>query len=137
MTKYLKQKKRRGIQYYERCLEIFIESELDEEASSDFVLILGGITSPKDMKELITHKMNSSSETDDRLLRKKLNLVDKIYCTLYKFSFSKFSRLAKYPAMHHLLIHFSNKNLNLLSDDERIGLRIFINKWKKYEDLNN
>ena len=130
-TKYMKQKKRRGIEYYERCLETYIQSELNEDVSRELVFVLGSIASPVDMKELITHKQRTQPEGDQELLKNELRRIDEIYEILYKFSFAKFTSLAKSPEFFKIISNFQHAQESSLKSDEIIGVKILLKAWQR------
>ena len=112
---YKRQKKLWGVEIYENYLKYFIENEFQEKATNEFIFILGCITSPSDMKELIVHKINTQSEDDDEL-HEKLAIANKMHQVLLNFSIAKFKSLARCPEFFKIISNFQLKVGSLTSD---------------------
>ena len=67
-TKYLKNKQKRGVLFYEACLKQYIQSKFNKEPTDDFVLTLGGFACWKEMKRLI---LNKSSKDITKIEKKE------------------------------------------------------------------
>ena len=127
-TNYIKQKRKIGIEYYEDCLKTYIQSKFNEESTDNFVLILGSIAFSKDMKNLLQYKSNNASKAYKKIIQQKLKMVNQIKDILYKFSFSRYCKLAKSPEMYKIMTYFySNKERSLIQDEE-IGFEFLIDE---------
>ena len=92
------------------------------------MLTLGSIACSNDMKDMISHKSLLQMKTAQRQEKMQLNIVNQIYDTLYKFSLSKFSNLARRPEILNIMSYFVARFENSLTEDEKIGVQILINE---------
>ena len=132
ITMYNEQKKNKGDDYYEKCLRIYIEIVFQEQATPEFVFILGSFISSKDMKNLIDNKSNSSFID---FIKKDYNIteVNKIYNTLYKFRLQNLEAFLRKECAQKLMHYFYKSEIKNLKEDELIGLQIVIDKIKIIE----
>ena len=129
-TKYIRLKKRRGIQSFEEWLNLYIKNKLNEKPNDHLVLVLGSIACSSDMKDFISRKPHQESKASLKRISNQLSIVELIYNTLYKFSFSKFKSLAKRPEMLTIMTYFVSRLENSFSEDEKIGVQILINQCR-------
>ena len=129
-TKYIRLKKRRGIQCFEEWLKLYIENKLNEKPNDHLILVLGSIASSSDMKDFISRKSSQESKAALKRISNQLSIVELIYNTLYKFSFSKFCTLAKSPEILKIMTYFVSKVESSFSEDEKIGVQILINECR-------
>ena len=129
-TKYIKLKKRRGVQCFEEWLKLYFENKLNEKPNDHLILVLGSIACSSDMKDFISRKLSQESKAGFKKISNQLSIVELIYNTLYKFSFSKFCTLAKSPEILKIMTYFVTKVESSLSEDEKIGVQILINECR-------
>ena len=77
-TKYLSKKKYKGLFFLQDCLTFYIENILKEEATSEFLHLLGSFISTYDTKTLITAYVNSGLETETQKSN-KIRFADEVY----------------------------------------------------------
>ena len=122
--------KRRGIQSFEEWLKLYIKNKLNEKPNDRLVLVLGSIACSSDMKDFISRKPHQESKASLKRISNQLSIVELIYNTLYKFSFSKFKSQAKRPEMLTIMTYFVSRLENSFSEDEKIGVQILINQCR-------
>ena len=121
-TNFSKQRNLKEKDFYERCIIEFIENIIQSEATTEFVLILGGFLSFEHMKKLI---MSKNSKIFDKSL-KHINLRKnyEIYDLLYKFTLAKYAKFAKRKEVYIILSYFYNFYCDTLESDEIIGIQL-------------
>ena len=104
----------------------FIEGELNQNATTDFIILLGSIIAPEGLKNADNIDINKKG------VESMLKKVDSIQTTFHRFSLKRYNILLKQKGMHSIITHFlDHLDVENLSHDEGIASRMMQSHCQK------
>ena len=131
-TEFMKIRRDRRVNFFEACLESYINLKINAEATHNLIFLLGCITNSKEMEKSLHLRTNTRPE---RIKAQLLKDTSDVHDTLNNFAVSKLSKLTKQHEFFTLFTYFSKEIEPSQNPDEIKGLKIFNEKWR--EDLVN
>ena len=132
VTRFKLYKHRKAADYYETCIKRYVSLRMGMKCSRGYLFAFGSFMSSKEVHKLLNIKTSSLFTP---LLERRNQMredSEEVYDTLYKFSFSKYSKLVRSKDFKDLIIRYSKVvDHDTLSEDEAIGLGILVEECYK------